>query len=176
MIDEVLDEAELDVHDVDVALGVQGPGSFTGLRVGLATLLGLHQSLGIKATAVPTFEILAWQARAVASVGVAVVDALRNEWFSCRFELGERPRRLEEPLLRSPSQLVELDPDAVLGFGVERLAELGVAASRIAEAQPLASAMISYAARVAVAWEPGRLTSPLYLRPPATTPPKPRRV
>ncbi|HEX2164131.1 MAG TPA: tRNA (adenosine(37)-N6)-threonylcarbamoyltransferase complex dimerization subunit type 1 TsaB [Thermoanaerobaculia bacterium] len=60
MIDEVLREAGVDgPRGLAGIVALAGPGSFTGLRVGLATVLGLHQATGVPAAAVPTLPVLA---------------------------------------------------------------------------------------------------------------------
>jgi tRNA threonylcarbamoyladenosine biosynthesis protein TsaB len=58
-IDQVLRDCRLSLSDLDgLALSI-GPGSFTGLRVGLATLLGFRSVTGLPVAAVPTLEALA---------------------------------------------------------------------------------------------------------------------
>ncbi|MGB6336495.1 MAG: tRNA (adenosine(37)-N6)-threonylcarbamoyltransferase complex dimerization subunit type 1 TsaB, partial [Thermoanaerobaculia bacterium] len=59
LVDEALVAANCSIQEVEGLLGLRGPGSFTGLRVGLATLLGLHQAVAIPATAIPSFDVLA---------------------------------------------------------------------------------------------------------------------
>ena len=59
MVDGVLAEAGLRAAELAGLVALRGPGSFTGLRVGLATVLGLHQALGLPAVAVPTLGVLA---------------------------------------------------------------------------------------------------------------------
>ncbi|HEV7515153.1 MAG TPA: tRNA (adenosine(37)-N6)-threonylcarbamoyltransferase complex dimerization subunit type 1 TsaB, partial [Thermoanaerobaculia bacterium] len=53
MVDAVLGEAGLEVAALSGVAALAGPGSFTGLRIGLATVLGLHQALGLAATTLP---------------------------------------------------------------------------------------------------------------------------
>ena len=77
-------------HEI-VPQTIAKPGSFTGLRVGLATVLGLHQALGLPATALPTLEVLGCLGPGDGSTVVAVVDALRGEWFAQRFESAAVP-------------------------------------------------------------------------------------
>src|SRR4051794_3724694 len=59
LVDEALAAAGLDLADVE-RLGVgTGPGSFTGLRIGLATARGLAQGLGLPLAPVPSLDVLA---------------------------------------------------------------------------------------------------------------------
>ena len=153
-------------------MALRGPGSFTGLRVGLATALGLHQALGVRATAISTLHVLARSERPSDSARVvAVVDALRGEWFAQVFE--RRPELVEEGpprILGAGGGARARRLETVIGFGASRLtADLDGSRLRAVEPPPLAA----IAARLAVVWptwDPGLLTQPLYLRPPPTTP------
>jgi tRNA threonylcarbamoyl adenosine modification protein YeaZ len=171
LIGEVLAEAGARPADLGGVLALRGPGSFTGLRVGLATALGLHQALGVRATAISTLHVLSTLADGQV---VAAVDALRGEWSvqsfnpSSDMELlpgGEIPRLFPE------------DAGTVVGFGVTRLADLPgwPAGIRLLEGGPLAGAAVRLAATLNVNWDPDLLVRPLYSRPPAITPARPRR-
>jgi len=201
LVDEALAEAGTTLQGLDGVIALRGPGSFTGLRVGLATCLGLHQALGLPATAVPTLEVLAEAAREsaepIGTIGpiAAVVDALRGEWFSQLFAPSGEPLEAA-PAIRAPQEISALDPGLVIGFGAGRLAEsdgwspdpAGAAGTHRARVLDLTSdgpgelapAALRLVARAAVEapgridWSPATLTAPLYLRPPATTLPKPR--
>ena len=85
MIREVLDEAGIGIGDLEGITVLRGPGSFTGLRIGLATTLGLHQALGIPATALPSLQVLAASAGTGGRV-ITAVDALRGDWSVQVFE------------------------------------------------------------------------------------------
>lgn len=173
LIDECLAEAGATVVDLDRLIGLRGPGSFTGLRVGLATLLGLQATLGIAATAIPTFDALAWQAAGRSQRIVALVDALRGEWFSRVYEGLAPPSPVEPPLLRTPKELRSLAPATLVGFALDPLAELEGHQSGLAcfNPEPLAPTVIEHLPIDETAWDPGLLTRPLYLRPPAATRP-----
>ncbi len=58
-IQELLYEAAIDKSEVDLIASSNGPGSFTGIRIGLATALGLNNSLGIPCRGVSLLEALA---------------------------------------------------------------------------------------------------------------------
>ena len=170
MVDGVLRDAGLRPADLAGLLALRGPGSFTGLRVGLATVLGLHQALGLPATAVPTLETLAAVGPGDGSTVVAVVDALRGEWYAQRFRSGAPPRALEEAHLTSAEALRDSGPALIVGFGAARLAD-DAAGVRVVEPPPLAGVAVVQAGRFPPPWEPASLVAPLYLRPPSARPP-----
>ena len=88
LIQEVLHDAGIGIQDLDAIAVSIGPGSFTGLRIGLSTAKGLSYALDKPIVAVPTFEAIAEAARlnGVASDAVAVViDAKKNEWYVGQF-------------------------------------------------------------------------------------------
>src|SRR5690349_3125088 len=79
LVDAVLHDAGLRLRDLDgVAVGV-GPGSFTGLRIGIATAEALADGAGLPAAGVSTLQALLHHAPEGA---VAVLDARRREVFA----------------------------------------------------------------------------------------------
>lgn len=184
LIDEALREAGLTLAGLGGLLGLAGPGSFTGLRVGLATLLGLHQATGIPATTWETFDVLAaatpgplesLQSRAggppeLSGRVLAAVDALRGEWFTRLFVNG---RPAEDPVLRRPGDLAAVAPCVLSAFGGRQLlAGAGAPPGLTAfEPEELASAALTLARLRPPEWDARRLTAPLYLRPAAAASP-----
>lgn len=168
LIDELLDETGLTLDELGGLIGVRGPGSFTGLRVGLSTLLGLHRSLGVQATAISTFTALAWQARSAAGPILTAIDALRGEWFSQLFDPGNPPASLEPPRLRDGAAIKASGAATLIGFDLEPLLQ-AAPDLEILDATPLAPTLIERATLPDLDWNPLTLTEPLYLRPPATT-------
>jgi tRNA threonylcarbamoyladenosine biosynthesis protein TsaB len=85
-IDALLGAAGFGLEDVDAFALSIGPGSFTGLRVGVATVKGLAFASGLPAVAVPTLEALAFGAPAGEGPVVALLDAQRGEVYGAAFE------------------------------------------------------------------------------------------
>ena len=126
LVDSVLTEAGLIPADlVAVACG-RGPGSFTGLRIGLATAKGLCYALGVPLLTPSSLEALA---RAVDRDGprtvVACLDARRQEIFAAAWRLGEgQPSLLFAPMAGGPDAVAQAvrslggdDPPLLVGTG-----------------------------------------------------------
>jgi tRNA threonylcarbamoyladenosine biosynthesis protein TsaB len=175
MVQEVLDEAGIGPGDLGGLVALRGPGSFTGLRIGLATALGLHQALEIPATALPSLQALA-AAAGTAGLVIAAVDALRGDWSVQAFGDGLPHGGME--LVPGPEipRLAGGREGVVTGFGVSRLAEAPgwPARLRLLEPGPLAPAAALLATSPETVWDSGLLTSAIYSRPPAVTLPRPR--
>ena len=79
----------------EVVVG-RGPGSFTGVRIGVATAKGLAQGLGVPLFGVSTLEAIAWRfaasgtATEPAARGVVLGDAMRGEVYPALFTSGWR--------------------------------------------------------------------------------------
>ena len=81
-LDRVLRQAAVRIEDIDLFAVAAGPGSFTGLRVGIATAQGLATARGRRVVAVSALEALA---RAAANAGAPIaawMDAHRGQVFS----------------------------------------------------------------------------------------------
>lgn len=126
---ELLGEAGLAAGDLRLLAVDVGPGRFTGLRVGLATVRGLAFALGIPVVAATSLEILAAGAigddgSVGASPGDAVtaaIDARRQEVFQQTFVAG---RPAGPALVGRPEDLAADARGVVLGDGFDRYREL----------------------------------------------------
>lgn len=170
LLDDCLCAAGLAVADVGGIVALRGPGSFTGLRVGLALVQGLHQAVGVPVGTLGSFEVLAEQVDGSVPVRAAV-RAGRDTWNTRLFAAGS-PRRPVGPASRLPTaRLAEAaagGPPVVVGFGVAALAGPEVPPERLREAAPLAAFALQSIG--SVEWDAATLTSPLYLAPPPADP------
>jgi tRNA threonylcarbamoyladenosine biosynthesis protein TsaB len=84
-IDAMLRKAGLDLRALRALLVVNGPGSFTGMRVGLSTVKGLAHATGIPIVAISRLAVLAslWETQ---GDFLALLDAGRNEFYARRAE------------------------------------------------------------------------------------------
>jgi tRNA threonylcarbamoyladenosine biosynthesis protein TsaB len=171
-IDSVLADAGAAPASLGALCVLRGPGSFTGLRIALATALGLRQALQLRVAALPTLRVLAETDESSAAV-VAVVDALRGEWFVQAFHRSSGGLEPAAPAELLPGKAFSAPARVpVIGFGAARLAAAaGLDPVQTREPPPLAGVAARLAPRW-TRWDPAHLTEPLYLRPAATTPPR----
>ncbi|WNH08962.1 tRNA (adenosine(37)-N6)-threonylcarbamoyltransferase complex dimerization subunit type 1 TsaB [Thalassobellus suaedae] len=85
-IDDVLKEAKVDAKDLDAIAISKGPGSYTGLRIGVSAVKGLCYALDKPLISVSTLEALAHQVKCKEGVIVAMLDARRMEVYSAIFD------------------------------------------------------------------------------------------
>jgi len=107
-IDRALSEASIRVADVELFAAAKGPGSFTGLRAGLATIKALAATLGKPAVGVPTLHALARAARP-ARILCALLPSGRGEVFAQMLRVTEEGEveELSAPEHVPPAKLLE---------------------------------------------------------------------
>jgi tRNA threonylcarbamoyladenosine biosynthesis protein TsaB len=89
-IAEMLEKAGIGPGNLDLIVISRGPGSFTGLRIGMAAAKGLSAGTGVPLVSVPTLDVLAY-GRGTASVPVmAVIDARKGRFYCAVYRSGER--------------------------------------------------------------------------------------
>jgi tRNA threonylcarbamoyladenosine biosynthesis protein TsaB len=122
--------AALDLASVDLFAVAAGPGSFTGLRVGIAAMQGLAVATGRQIVPVNTLEALALAAdTGVSSVTAAWMDAQRGQVFAALYRRGQ-PVPLEPPSAMSPTETLgswsshDLAKAVFIGDGAVRYAEV----------------------------------------------------
>jgi tRNA threonylcarbamoyladenosine biosynthesis protein TsaB len=159
-VDSVLAEAGL-AHEAvrGVIVGV-GPGSFTGLRIGIATALGLAHGLGVPATGVSTLAALA----AGAPGAVACVDARRGEVFV------QEPDRAPRAIAAADLPRELLPGATVVGEGAVRYREALEAGGAEVPAPADPRHRLRVSSYSGLADFDGSPVRPLYLRAPDATP------
>lgn len=88
-LDELLNHAQVKLGEVGLVCVVTGPGSFTGLRIGLATAKGLGYTLGIPLVGVTTLEAFGCQFSIFPGIVVALIDARHRAAFWQAFQGGQ---------------------------------------------------------------------------------------
>lgn len=101
-VGELLEQNGVRLRDVGAIVAVNGPGSFTGVRVGLSAVKGLAEGTQIAVVPVSRLEVLAWKA----GVGSSALDAHRGEVF---LRVGEPDPGAKE-LLAGAKELGAMDP------------------------------------------------------------------
>ena len=108
MAEDMLKNAELSLNDVDLFAVAHGPGSFTGIRIGVSTVKGLAWALEKPCVGVSTLEGMAWNGLAAGGFICPVMDARRSQVYNALFEIrAGSPVRLCED---RPIALEELAP------------------------------------------------------------------
>ncbi len=86
LIRDALDRAGFKVSDLDGIVVTRGPGSFTGLRIGISTAKGLAKAHNIPLLGVSYLECLAWQSGMIDGVVCALMDARRDEVYFALYQ------------------------------------------------------------------------------------------
>lgn len=175
MVEDMLENAELTLEDIDRIAIANGPGSFTGLRIGIAAVKGLAWAADKPCCGVSTLEAMAQSVRHMDGLIIGAMDARRNQIYNALFEAngGSLTRLCEDRAIGLDELCVQLQDDTrrkiVLGDGgklcYDYLMQHGIACE-------LAPAPLLYqnAVGVALAAEQGEVVSaqellPVYLRP-----------
>lgn len=125
MVQRLLQDCGLKPRDLDLIAVAAGPGSFTGLRIGVAAAKGLAWAAELPCAGCSTLEAMAWNAAGFSGQVCAAMDARRHQIYNARFQVdGTRPHRL------TPDRAIALDdliaelkgthvPQLVIGDGAQ---------------------------------------------------------
>lgn len=179
MIQATLDEAGLGFADLAALATTLGPGSFTGLRAGLATARGLAMATGLPCYGFSTLEIAAGAVTAAERAGrlvVAAIDTRRDDLFLQWPENDARVISVDAAVALLPDRPLVLTGDATAALA----AALAAAGRDVVVATNAGALDVEVVARLAAARLAGGAPSdpmrPLYLRAPDVTPAPPRRA
>jgi tRNA threonylcarbamoyladenosine biosynthesis protein TsaB len=176
MVTQVLDEAAVSVHDIARFAAVSGPGTFTGLRIGLAAIRGLALALDADALAVSAFELIAaadQEAHGECRPRIVAIDARRGELYVAVLDRNgsfAAPPALLTP--RAAGERLTPERNLVIGSGAPALLLEAAARGLAAETRKIARPPARLLARLAATREPADFPpEPLYIRAPdAKTP------
>ena len=96
MVESALKSAGIDIKDVDLFAVSNGPGSFTGVRIGVSAVKGLAQPLNKNCVTVSTLEVIAKPLENTGCYAVAVMDARCNQVYTAQFDCSDGFKRVTE--------------------------------------------------------------------------------
>lgn len=169
-LERLLGEVGAGPRELALVVVGTGPGSYTGLRVGAATALGLARASGSRLCGVPSFEAAAFEHLAPGDEGLVLQDARAGELYCARYRRGAAGLEvLLAPKVTTARELAgeELATGYVLADAAA-LAAAGLApeqlGARLRPATPSAAAVLELGLARAARAELGSV-EPLYLRP-----------
>ena len=109
MVEQMLKNTDTRLADVDAIAVARGPGSFTGVRIGVAAAKGFAWGRDIPCCGVSTLEAMAWQASEFSGIVCCAMDARRSQVYHTRF-------------LAENGTLTRLCPDCAVSLDEVRLA------------------------------------------------------
>lgn len=121
-IDRILNDLNLKLEELNGFSISLGPGSFTGLRIGLATIKGLSFASGKPVVGVPTLDALAFLARGCKYPVVPILDAKKNQIYTAVYDTRDnRIKRKTSYLVVDLIELIKKIPKEVAftGPGIE---------------------------------------------------------
>ena len=125
-IREILKKAKVALKSLDGFCISVGPGSFTGLRIGVTTVKGLAYATGKPIAAVPTLDVIADNARAHTGIICPILDARKGKVYACLYKSdGRQIRRISKylllPMVELAPRLKKYDNMILLGDMIDRL-------------------------------------------------------
>lgn len=167
-IGEMFDRVDWPKNSIDAYAATRGPGSFTGIRVGLGTIRGLSLAAGRPCFGVTTLEAIAAAHGPADTERVPLMEAGRGQLYSARYDAGSSPPvEVEPPWLDSAERVlsrIRAAPGLWLpgpGLEIEMPPGTPAAPERLAGA---VGRIVAY--RAAAGNRQPELLAPLYLRQP----------
>lgn len=106
MVEDMLKSSGIELNDIDIFAVNSGPGSFTGIRIGIAAVKGISFALKKPCVGVSTLHSLAYNLAGIDCIACAVMDARCNQYYNALFEIkGEKISRLTPDRAISSAEL-----------------------------------------------------------------------
>ncbi len=144
-IGEAFSRAHMSARECDFFAATVGPGSFTGIRIGISAVKGLCFACDVPALAVTSFDCIAYNEEKQKTL--ALVDAGRGELYACGYQGGEI---ILPPAILPLSRVKELVSEGFLPLSAE---EISFDCKRADPAEGLLSAVLKKAGNIAPASE-----------------------
>lgn len=126
MVDQILRECEVEIRDLAAIAITIGPGSFTGLRIGLAAAKGLSMASSKPLLGISTLDVLAHNIAFSSSLVCPLLDARKQEVYTAFYDAsGFYPQRISQDLACSPQDFVKLVQDKAEAMKKEQIVLLG---------------------------------------------------
>ncbi len=179
MVNSVLCNAKLSVKDIDAFCVTVGPGSFTGIRIGVAAIKGLAQPNQTPCAAVSTLEAMAYAADDIEGILCCAMDARCGQVYTAIFEVHKKViKRLSQDIAISLEELYNIlkeyeEPVTFIGDGAGiclrffegKLPEIRLAGGLL-RYQRAYGAVLAALAHSDDIFKAPELLAPVYLRPP----------
>lgn len=125
-IQSLLKQASLEITDLHAFAVTVGPGSFTGVRVGIALVKGLAYSTGKPVIPLSSLELLALNAKDSVLPVCAMFDARRSEVYTALYRFDNGMQLVRSEMAIAPAQLLEqlAGPTLFIGDGALRYRDL----------------------------------------------------
>ena len=108
MVESTLKKANATINDIDYIAVSNGPGSFTGIRIGVSAVKGMADPLNKKCVGVSTLEAIAKPLENTGVIAVSVMDARCNQVYTATFDCGKgEMKRLTEDEAITIDELTE---------------------------------------------------------------------
>jgi len=104
MLESMLKNSGMTLKEIDLIAVAAGPGSFTGLRIGVSAAKGLAWPLDKPCASVSTLEAMAWQMTGMNGVVCAAMDARRQQVYNALFDLQDG-----KPVRLTPDRAISLE-------------------------------------------------------------------
>lgn len=113
LVDFCLAQSGIARSELELTACARGPGSFTGLRIGMAASKGIAAGLGIPWASVPTLDALAWGLAAFPGAVAPIVDGRQGRVYSAIYLRGERVSDWLDVHLAKLAALLDTYPEAL---------------------------------------------------------------
>ena len=124
-IEELLNETALNFKDLTAVAISQGPGSYTGLRIGVSSAKGFCYALNIPLIAIDTLELLARRISITEGIIVPMIDARRMEVYSAIFDVNyTKIRKVEAEIIDSNSYTDIQNNIHLVGDGINKFKDV----------------------------------------------------